>query len=36
MLLASQRVEPKRVAATDYSYAHTGLEPALREAITQS
>jgi uncharacterized protein (TIGR01777 family) len=36
MLLASQRIEPKRVAQTGYSYSHPGLEPALRQAITQS
>jgi len=36
MLLASQRVEPKRVGQTGYSYSYPGLEPALREAITQS
>jgi uncharacterized protein (TIGR01777 family) len=36
MLLASQRVEPKRVVQAGYSYAYTGLELALREAITRS
>ncbi len=36
MLLASQRVEPKRVGQTGYSYSYSGLELALREAITQS
>lgn len=36
MLLASQRVEPKRVVQAGYSYAYTGLELALRETITQS
>lgn len=36
MLLASQRVEPKRVAQTNYSYSHPGLEPALRHVITDS
>lgn len=36
MLLASQRIEPKRVVQTGYSYCYPGLEPALRQAITQS
>lgn len=36
MLLASQRVEPKRLRQQGYAYSHEQLEPALREAITNS
>lgn len=34
MLLASQRVEPKRVVQEGYSYSHERLEPALSQALT--
>jgi uncharacterized protein (TIGR01777 family) len=36
MLLASQRTRSKRLAETGYQYSNPELEPALRQAITQS
>jgi len=35
MLLASQRVEPRRLREQVYSYSHERLEPALRELLTE-
>jgi uncharacterized protein len=36
MLLASQRVEPKRLVQDGYSYSHERLEPALSDTLTES
>ncbi len=36
MLLASQRVEPKRAVQNGYSYSYRELEPALRAALNES
>lgn len=36
MILASQRVEPRRVLAAGYSYLYPRLEPALASALTHS
>ena len=33
LLLASARVEPKRLLETGFTFEHTELEPALREAV---